>query len=107
MKASLILDELHHLGVTHVIGVPDNGSRTLFEALWADDEIDVILVTREGEAFAIASGLHVGGKRPLVLIQNTGLLEAGDAFRGTAYNMGVAHRRLDWLSRSRRTPGRG
>ena len=48
-----------------------------------------ILVSREGEAFAVACGLHVGGKRPFVIIQNTGLLEAGDAFRGTAYNMGI------------------
>lgn len=72
-----------------MVGVPDNGSRALFERLWAQARIEVILVSREGEAFAVACGLHVGGKRPFVVIQNTGLLESGDAFRGTAYNMGI------------------
>ena len=61
MQASLIIDALKKQGVTHVVGVPDNGARTLFEALWADGDIDVIGVTREGEAYAIASGLYVGG----------------------------------------------
>ena len=89
MQARLILEALICHGVTHVVGLPDNGSRSLFEILEAHDPIKVMLVSREGEAFAIASGLLVGGARPLVLIQNTGLLEAGDAFRGTAYNMGL------------------
>ena len=47
----------------------------------------LITVTREGEAFAIASGLWLGGARPLVVIQNTGLLESGDSIRGTAVRM--------------------
>ena len=89
IHAHLIVEALNRLGVTHVVGLPDNGSRSLFELLWKEDNIEVLLVTREGEAFAIASGLIVGGARALVLIQNTGLLEAGDALRGTAYNMGL------------------
>jgi sulfopyruvate decarboxylase subunit alpha len=89
LQASLIVDALKKQGVTHVVGVPDNGARTLFETLWADGDIDVIGVTREGEAYAIASGLYVGGITPVVIIQNTGFLETGDAFRGTAYNMGL------------------
>lgn len=48
-----------------------------------------VAVTREGEAFAIAAGLWLGGARPLVIIQNTGLLESGDALRGTVLRMGV------------------
>ena len=89
MQASLIVDELKKQGVTHVVGVPDNGARTLFEALWADDDIVVVDVTREGEAYAVASGLYIGGVTPVVIIQNTGFLETGDALRGTAYNMGL------------------
>ncbi len=84
-----IIEELKKQGVTHVVGIPDNGSRGLYEALWEDPQIEVVLVSREGEAYALASGLYLGGKQPLVLIQNTGFLEAGDGFRGTAYNMQV------------------
>ncbi len=89
MRAELIVDEIKRQGVTHIIGLPDNGARTLFEALWRDPDLEVVTVTREGEAFAIASGLYLGGKHPLVVIQNTGFFESGDAFRGMAHNMGV------------------
>ena len=84
-----LIEEFKKNGVTHVVGIPDNGSRALYEALWDDPEIEVVLVSREGEAYALASGLYLGGKQPLVLIQNTGFLEAGDGFRGTAYNMQI------------------
>jgi len=57
--------------------------------LWEDEDIEVVLVTLEGEAFAVAAGLWVGGKNPVVLIQNTGLLETGDAVRGTGTRMRV------------------
>ena len=89
VQAKLIIAELRKQRITHVVGVPDNGSRALFEQLLADAEIKLILVSREGEAFGTAAGLWVGGARPLVLIQNTGFLEAGDAFRGTVYNMAI------------------
>ena len=49
--------------------------------------VRLVTVAREGEAFAIAAGLWIGGARPLVVIQNTGLLEAGDSLRGTAQRM--------------------
>ncbi|MBI4658009.1 MAG: hypothetical protein HY735_04020 [Verrucomicrobia bacterium] len=88
-QARLILDELKKAKVTHVLTVPDNSSRTLLELLAADRTIPIVPVTREGEAFAIATGLWVGGKKPVVLIQNTGLLETGDALRGTAIRMRV------------------
>ena len=89
VQAKLILDELKKQRITHVVGVPDNGSRALFEQLFADPDIELILVSREGEVFGVAAGLWLGGARPVVLIQNTGFLEAGDAFRGTVYNMAI------------------
>ena len=89
IQAKGLLAEIKKNRVTHIVGVPDNGSRALYEQAEADPDIDVVLVTREGEAFALASGLYLGGKQPLIIIQNTGLLEAGDAFRGTAFNMAV------------------
>jgi sulfopyruvate decarboxylase TPP-binding subunit len=89
IKADAVLSEIKKNGVTHVVGVPDNGSRILYQKLWADPDIRVVPVTREGEAFALASGLFLGGKKPMVIIQNTGFYESGDAFRGTVLNMAV------------------
>ncbi len=84
-----ILATLETEGVTHVTGVPDNTSGPLFDALVEHPTIRLVRITREGEAFALASGLWMGGGSPLVVVQNTGLLESGDGLRGTAVRMGV------------------
>lgn len=84
-----VLDALEGAGVTHVLGIPDNTSGVLFDALQDHPSIRLVAVTREGEAFAVASGLWLGGASPLVVIQNTGFLESGDAIRGTATRMGA------------------
>lgn len=73
--------------ITHVVGIPDNTSAPLFDSLRGSLSIRLVMVTREGEAFAIASGLWLGGAAPLVVIQNTGLLESGDSLRGTSIRM--------------------
>ena len=84
-----ILHTLVAAGITHVVGLPYNTSAPLFDALSDHLWIRLVTVTREGEAFAIASGLWLGGASPLVVIQNTGLLESGDSLRGTATRMGA------------------
>lgn len=76
---------LESLGVTHLVTVPDTTIGP-----WLDDirntSVDVIQVCREGEAWGIAMGLHLGGATPIVLIQCTGLFESGDALRNTVYD---------------------
>ena len=88
-KSERIVRALADKGVTHVVGVPDNATRIIFDLLESSRQIQVVSVCREGEAWAIASGIWVGGKCPVVMIQNTGFLESGDAFRGTASEMGI------------------
>jgi hypothetical protein len=88
-QARLILEELKRNAVTHVVGLPDNSSARLFALLSVDRNIRLISVTREGEAFAVAAGLWIGGKTPVVVVQNTGFSESGDGFRGTITRMRV------------------
>ena len=76
-------------GITHVVGIPDNTSGPLFDEIERHPTIRLVTVTREGEAISLASGLWLGGASPLVVVQNTGLLEAGDGLRGTATRMGA------------------
>jgi sulfopyruvate decarboxylase subunit alpha len=91
----MMTDLFHELGVTHVVTVPDNTSAPLLASLEREggrasgSPIRVVYATREGEAVALAAGLWLGGATPVVLIQNTGLLEAGDGLRGTASRMGA------------------
>ncbi|MBI4641327.1 MAG: hypothetical protein HY731_11565 [Candidatus Tectomicrobia bacterium] len=88
-RSHLVVAELKKCGVTHVVWLPDSESRFMYDALNAEPSLGFVPVCREGEAFAIATGLHVGGKQPVVLIQNTGLFESGDAIRGTVFQMEV------------------
>lgn len=81
-SAAKALDIIKSLGFTHVLSIPDSESARLHEAIEADPGIDLIVPCREGESIAIAAGLWTGGAKPLLLIQNTGLMEAGDALRG-------------------------
>src|SRR5690242_790374 len=46
-------------------------------------------VNRARLAFSPAAGIYAGGKTPLILIQNTGLMESGDSMRGWAIQMEV------------------
>lgn len=89
LSARNFLKTFKQLGITHVVGLPDNSTAVLFHELARDPDIYLVSVTREGEAFATAAGLWIGKAKPLVLIQNTGLLESGDALRGTLVRMRI------------------
>jgi sulfopyruvate decarboxylase TPP-binding subunit len=56
-------------------------------ALDAAQSLRLIRVCREGEAWPLAAGLHVGGKSPLVMMQTTGLFESGDALRNVLFDL--------------------
>jgi sulfopyruvate decarboxylase TPP-binding subunit len=62
-EARGIVDEMLSIGVTDVVYLPGNASKALLELLAAQSVIKLRLVTREGEAWALASGLWVGGHR--------------------------------------------
>ena len=79
--AGLLID----LQFTHVITVPDSATGPWGEAITRAG-IHVVRVCREGEAWAVAGGLHLGGATPLVMIQCTGLFESGDALRNIVHD---------------------
>ena len=74
------------LGVTHVVTVPDSTIGSWGDVLDETPGISVVRVCREGEAWAIAGGLYLGGAVPIVLIQCTGLFESGDALRNMIHD---------------------
>ena len=84
-----IRTHLVDMGVTHVTGVPDSTFGPWFDELRTSSEIRLVPVCREGEAWGVAAGLHLGGAIPLVLIQCTGLFESGDALRNMLYDLGL------------------
>jgi sulfopyruvate decarboxylase subunit alpha len=72
--ASGVCEGVYRAGSRDVVYVPDN---PLSHVLRAFDvgyrDIRLLLATREEEAFGIAAGLYLGGRRPTVMLQSSGL----------------------------------
>ena len=77
---------LERIGITHVITVPDSTVGQWQTAIETRGQTRLIRVCREGEAWEVAAGLHLGGATPLVMIQCTGLFESGDALRNVVHD---------------------
>lgn len=82
-----VVAALQECGVTHVVWIPDSELGTWEPALSAAGSPVLVRVCREGEAFAIAAGLWIGGKKPIVVVQCTGLFEAGDTLRNVVHDL--------------------
>jgi sulfopyruvate decarboxylase TPP-binding subunit len=87
LEGPAVAAALKSCGVTHIVWIPDTELGTWEDALSADADLKLIRVCREGEAIAVAAGLLLGGQRPVVLIQCTGLFEAGDALRNLVHDL--------------------
>jgi sulfopyruvate decarboxylase subunit alpha len=84
VSASAIVDELRKLSISHVINVPDTHQRTLLAELSRQSEIQLVTACTEDEAIAINAGLWIGGRRPILSIQQVGLLAALNNIKGIA-----------------------
>jgi sulfopyruvate decarboxylase subunit alpha len=82
-----VIAALRQEGVTHVVWVPDSELGTWEPALTGPGGLPLIRACREGEAIAVGAGLLLGGARPVVAIQCTGLFEAGDALRNIVHDL--------------------
>lgn len=69
MNAEAFKDELKRLGFDFFTGVPCSILAGIIEAL----DKDYIPSVREDTAIGLAAGAYLGGKKPCVLMQNSGL----------------------------------
>lgn len=84
ITGAAVADLLRSMAISHVVTVPD-GTIGRWEREIEHAGIRIVRVCREGEAWTVAGGLHIGGSSPLVMIQCTGLFESGDAIRNTLH----------------------
>jgi sulfopyruvate decarboxylase TPP-binding subunit len=89
IPASAIVREMQTLGITHVINVPDTHQRTVLSELARQSQIRVLTACTEDEAIAINAGLYVGGQRPMLSIQQVGLLAAMNNVKGIAMDCNI------------------
>ena len=77
-----IIKELNQSNIEYVLSVPDiTTSENILKPLINNDEITVIQVCKEDEAISISAGLYAAGKRSVILIQHTGLLDSINSFK--------------------------
>jgi sulfopyruvate decarboxylase TPP-binding subunit len=87
MDGPAVAAALRASGVTDVIWIPDSDLGRWEQALSSTPGLRLLRVCREGEAVALAAGLHLGGRRPVVVVQCTGLFEAGDSLRNCVHDL--------------------
>ncbi len=74
MDAQLFLAALKERGYGPVVHVPCSSLGALIAAAERDPELEVMNPANEAIALGLASGAFLAGKKPVVLIQNSGLL---------------------------------
>jgi sulfopyruvate decarboxylase subunit alpha len=89
LSPETVLAEMKKQGVSHVVWLPDSETNWLYLLMKAEPSLRLVGVSREGHACSIAAGLHAGGAKPMILIQNTGMMESGDSLRGWLLGLNV------------------
>ena len=80
-----IIQQIKASGIEYVVSVPDiTTSEGLLRPLAKATHPRLIRVCKEDEGVGICAGLAYTGKRSLLLIQHTGLLDSINAVRGVA-----------------------
>jgi len=80
-----IIAAIKESGIDYVVSVPDiTTSEGLLRPLAKTTKPRLIRVCKEDEGIGICAGLAYSGKRALLLIQHTGLLDSINAVRGVA-----------------------
>ena len=72
-SSEAIYDAFKDIGIDFVVSVPCVNLSKVLNMLDDDDEIIHIPVTREEEGIGICAGAYLGGKKPAILMQNSGL----------------------------------
>lgn len=89
LSPETVLREMKQNGVTDVVWLPDSETNWLFLLMESEPSLRLVGVSREGHACSIAAGLSAGGRTPVILIQNTGMMESGDSIRGWLLSLEV------------------
>jgi phosphonopyruvate decarboxylase len=78
------LNAIKQQGLSIISGVPCSYFKDLLISLESDSEINYIPATREDEAIGVVCGAYFGGKKGMVLMQNSGFAVIGDALTSLA-----------------------
>lgn len=89
-SASGLTEALRRCGATHAVTVPDFVQFALHTRLAAPDAgIATLYACSEDQALTMATGLHIGGAVPVLVVQNQGLYKCMNTLRATCLDANV------------------
>jgi sulfopyruvate decarboxylase subunit alpha len=80
---------LRQAGINFVSGLPDGWQRDLHEAIEADPAFTYVPVCNEGVGFSVCAGAWMGGRRPALIMENSGLRVAAEYIARISLGTGV------------------
>jgi len=89
VKGALIAKSVAATGATHIICIPDTNLKSAIEALHGPGMPKMIYACTEDEAVGINAGLYMTGHRPMMLIQNNGMLACLNTIKAIALDAKV------------------
>ena len=72
-SSEAIFDALKDVGIDFIVSVPCVNLSKILNMIDDDEEIIHVPVTREEEGIGICAGAYLGGRKPAILMQNSGL----------------------------------
>ncbi len=82
-------DGLKAAGINFVSGLPDGWQRPLHERVELDPDIRYVPVCNEGVGFSICAGAWLGGRKPALIMENSGLRVASEYIARISLGTGV------------------
>ena len=65
-------------GIDFVSGLPDGWQRNLHELIADDPDFRYVPVCNEGVGFSVCAGAWLGGRKPVLIMENSGLRVAAE-----------------------------
>lgn len=87
--ARLFMEGLEEANVTIVAAMPDSKLASVYRLCEADPRIRYVPVTNEAELPGIVAGAYLGGKKAVMIMENSGLRQGCEAIVRFAYCHGM------------------
>ncbi|MDO8672917.1 MAG: hypothetical protein Q7O66_16025 [Dehalococcoidia bacterium] len=83
-RGKAICDELKKAGINHLVWLTCSATHFMHKSMLSDPDFKVIPVCREAEGVGICVGLHLGGKRTALIVENAGIFDSGNGLSWVA-----------------------
>lgn len=90
VPATAIVERLDARGFHKIVTVPDFVQLSVHDLIDKTPGFQVIRCSDENQAIHVAGGLHIGGHKVAVLIQNQGLLNCLNSLRAVGLDAGLS-----------------